>query len=214
MKLPRVTPIVPRNASDWTRERIERLGRQEVDQLRANAEALGEAAIAELCAEVLKTMPKRAAAGGAAGAVKNGRHLVSRTRAFEARGVFLQDTRGSWSGVRKSDGTVVMTIWAKAVESGDGSCSYLLWAPNVGGSRPWSDKAAGRERLEHCRLALKQGGAEGLLVYGERLEGHLPEDKARTVQGVDPETVLRFKVEARGEEYWAVWGRKAERAAA
>jgi hypothetical protein len=159
-------------------------------------------------------VPKRAAARGGATAAKNGRHLVSRSRAFEARGVFLQDTRGSWSGVRKSDGMVVMTIWAKSVESGDGACSYLLWAPNVDGSRPWSDKAAGKERLEHCRLALKQGGAEGLLVYGERLEGHLPEDKARTVQGVDPETVLRFKIEARGDEYWAVWGRRTERAQA
>ena len=145
-------------------KRVERLGRQEVEQLRANAEALGESSVAELCAEVLKTMPKRAAAGSAAAAVRNGRHLISRSRAFEARGVFLQDTRGSWSGVRKSDGTVVMTIWAKGVASGNGACSYLLWAPNVDGSRPWSDKAAGRERLEHCRLALKQGGAEGLLL--------------------------------------------------
>ena len=214
MKQLRITPIIPRNAADWTRERIARLGRQEIEQLRTNAEALSESGIAELCTEVLKSMPKRAAAAGSAAALKGARHLISRARAFEARGVFLQDTRGSWSGVRKSDGTVVMTIWAKSVESGDGTCSYLLWAPNVDGSRPWSDKAAGRERLEHCRLALKQGGAEGLLVYGERLEGHLPEDKARTVQGVDPEKVLRFKVEARGEEYWAVWGRKAERAAA
>jgi hypothetical protein len=213
MKQSRSVPIIPRNASVWTRERIELLGRAEVEQLRVNAEVLGETVIAQLCSDVLKSMPKRPAAGGGA-AVRNGRHLISRARAFEARGVFLQDTRGSWSGVRKSDGTVVMTIWAKAVQSGDGSCSYLLWAPNVDGSRPWSDKAAGRERLEHCRLALKQGGAEGLLVYGQNLDGHLPEDRARTVQGVDPETVVRFKVEARGDEYWAVWGRKAERASA
>lgn len=213
MKPRRIDPIRPRNAADWTRERILQLGRQEIEQLRANAETLGESGIAELCAQVLKDVPKRAAARGGVPA-KNGRHLVSRNRAFEARGVFLQDTRGSWSGVRKSDGMVVLTIWAKGVESGDGTCSYLLWAPNVDGARPWSDKAAGKERLEHCRLAVKQGGAEGLLVYGERLEGHLPEDKARTVQGVDPETVLRVKVEARGDEYWAVWGHKTERPAA
>jgi hypothetical protein len=55
---------------------------------------------------------------------------------------------------------------------------------------------------------LERDRNEGLLVYGEALDGHLPEDKARSVHGVDPETVLRFKVEKRGEEYWAVWGKK------
>jgi hypothetical protein len=64
------------------------------------------------------------------------------------------------------------------------------------------------ERLEHCKLAVERGGAEGLLAYGERLEGHLPEDKARTVLGVDADTVLRFKVEKRGKEFWATWGRR------
>src|SRR5512145_3446723 len=118
MKQPRIASIIPRNASDWTRERIERLARQEIEQLRANAETLGEAGIAELCAEVLKTMPKRGANGAAGAAVKKGRHLISRARAFEARGVFLQDMRGSGSGVRRSDGMVVMTLWAKAVQSG------------------------------------------------------------------------------------------------
>lgn len=214
MKPVRVSRIVPRNAAGWTRERIASLPRLEIEQLRSNAESLGEASIVELCTEVLKTAPKRMPAVRLAAAVRHARRLVSRARAFEARGVFLDDTRGSWSGVRKSDGTVVMTIWAKSVASGDGGCSYLLWAPNAGGARPWSDSAAGRERLEHCRLALRRGAAEGLLVYGEELQGRLPEDRARTVQGVDPETVLRLKVEARGEEYWAVWGRRAERAPA
>ena len=100
-----------------------------------------------------------------------------------------------------------MTIWGDAVESDGGGCSCLLWGPNLDGARPWSDSPAGKERLEHCKLAL-EAGAEGLLVHGERLDGHLPEDKARTVHGVDPETVLSFNVEKRGAEYWAVWGRK------
>ena len=121
--------------------------------------------------------------------------------------MFLQDPRSSWSGVRKADGKVVMTIWGDAVESDGGGCSCLLWGPNLDGARPWSDSPAGKERLEHCKLAL-EAGAEGLLVHGERLDGHLPEDKARTVHGVDPETVLAFNVEKRGAEYWAVWGRK------
>jgi hypothetical protein len=50
-------------------------------------------------------------------------------------------------------------------------------------------------------------------VYGERLDGHLPEEKARSVRGVDPETVIQFKIEQRGEEYWAVWGAKAKQEA-
>jgi len=203
----------PTRAPDWTRERIDQLSKQEIEQLRDNAERLGVSAVAALCDEALKARPWVAAKRrSAAGAPTQARHLISRRKAFEARGVYLQDTRGSWSGVRKSDGAVVMTLWAGAVQSGDGGCSHLLWAPNVDGSRPWSDMAAGKERLEHCRLALERGGAEGLLVYGEGLDGHLPEDKARSVRGVDPETVVHFRVEQRGDEYWAVWGKKADAA--
>jgi hypothetical protein len=135
--------------------------------------------------------------------------LVARVRAFEARGVFLVDPRTSWGGVRKSDGVVVMALWADAVETADGGCRYLLWAPNVDGLRPWSDKPAGKERLQHCRRALELGGAEGLLVYGQRLAEHLPEDKAYAVYGADAETLLSFKVAHVGAEFWAQWGGKA-----
>jgi len=136
------------------------------------------------------------------------RHLVSRSEAFQARSVHLEDPRASWGGVRHSDGTVVMSLWADAIESRGGSCGYLLWAPNTGGSRPWSDTPAGIKRLEHCKLAMANGVAEGLLVYGEALEGFIPEDRARSVHGVDPETVLLFTVEKYGKEYWASWGHK------
>src|SRR6267143_1346904 len=61
---------------------------------------------------------------------------------------------------------------------------------------------------EALRSLPEGAGAEGLLVFGERLDGHLPEERARSVHGVDPETVLRFKVEKQGDEYWAVWGKK------
>ena len=194
---------------EWTRERVERLRKPEIEQLRDNAGKLGASDVVGLCDEALRTLPK----GGARGAKgtrqpKRPRRLISRLRAFEARGVFLQDGRSSWGGVRKSDGAVVLALWADAIESGDGSCSYLLWAPNVGGSRPWSDKAGGQERFEHCKLALSASVVEALLVYGERLEGHIPEERTRSVHGVDPETVVTLKVERRGEEYWAVWGRK------
>jgi hypothetical protein len=196
---------------DWTRERVERLSTQEMKALRANAERLGESALADLCAELIKEA--RSTGGKAAAARAPKRRLISRAKAFEARGVWLQDPRTSWSGVRKADGRVVMTIWGAAVESEDGGCTCLLWRPNVEGARPWSDTAAGRERLEHCKLALG-AGADGLLVYGESLDGHLPEDKARTIHGVDPETMVSFQVEKRGAEYWAVWGRKPEAAEA
>ena len=45
-------------AVDWTKERIEKLSKQEVQQLGANATRLGESAIAELCGEVLRERPR------------------------------------------------------------------------------------------------------------------------------------------------------------
>jgi hypothetical protein len=101
-----------------------------------------------------------------------------------------------------------MSLWAPAVLSSEGGCSQLLWAPNDDGSRPWSDSAAGQERLKHCKLALERGGAEGILVYGEHADGVLGEQNARSVYGADPERLVQFQVEQRGEEYWAVWGAK------
>jgi len=193
-------------SSAWTAERIDKLAREEIQQLAANARTLGALEVAALCDAALAARPKGRGASAAGGAKR--RHLVSRSKAFEARGVYLQDARTSWGGVRKSDGTVVLTLWADAVKSRDGGCAYLLWAPNVDGAHPWSDSAGGRERLEHCRLALAGAAAEALLVFGERLEGHAPEEKARSVHGVDPQAVVRFTVEKQGEEYWAVWGKK------
>jgi hypothetical protein len=111
--------------------------------------------------------------------------------------------------VRKSDGAVVVALWADSIECASGGCSYLLWAPNVDGSRPWSDQPGGIERLDHCKRALELGRAEGLLVYGERLVDRIPEDRARAIHGADPQTVIVFEVEQRGEEFWARWGKKA-----
>jgi hypothetical protein len=196
-------------ANDWTKERISQLRKQEIEQLQTNAGVLGEDGVVALCAEVLRERPKpRGGAAARAARAPKRRRLVSRSKAFETRGVTLQDARTSWSGVRKSDGAVVISLWADAIESAGGACSYLLWAPNVRGSRPWSDGAAGKERLDHCKLMLSGSRAEGMLVYGEPLEGFLPEDRARSVHGVDPEIVLQLAIERRGDEYWAVWGRK------
>lgn len=195
------------SSQDWTRERIERLSKKEIEQLQANAERLGVPGVVELCTESLKSQRKQSARKAAGSRSPHAsRHLVSRASAFAARGVFPHDA-SSWGGVRKTDSMVVMTLWAGAVRSAKGGCSYLLWAPNVDDKRPWSDLPAGKERLEHCRLALGRD-AEGLLVYGESLEGHLPEEKVHTIHGVDTGTILSFKVEKRGDEYWAAWGKK------
>jgi len=45
-------------------------------------------------------------------------------------------------------------------------------------------------------------------VYGEPFEGRIPEDKAKTISGVDAAIVLHVEVVLRGREYWAVWGRR------
>ena len=125
------------------------------------------------------------------------------------RGVQLDAGMSSWGGVRKSDGVVVFSLWADDVRSERGGCSYLLWAPNRAGSRAWSDMPGGKERLEHCKLALEKGEAEGFLVHGVRREGVLPQERARSVAGADPAIVIRFQVGQRGPEYWAVWGSAA-----
>lgn len=196
----------------WTPERIARLERRELAQLRVNAAGLGNAHVVALCDEALLNAAKDSAGAMARRLKASGVRLVSRRNAFEARGVTLQEL-SSWGGVRCSDGTVVLSIWKDAIQSDAGLCSYLLWAPNQQGSRPWSDKPAGKERLEHCRQACERGSAEALLVYGEPVEGRIPEDKAKTISGVDAAIVLRVGVVLRDKEYWAVWGRSAGAAA-
>jgi hypothetical protein len=198
-------PRVAGKAVQWTRERIEALGTADVRQLRANAEKLSEPGIVGWCDEILQGRPKTGA--GSKTRPKNSKKLISRSKAFELRGVYLQDPGWSRGGVRKADGMVVVTIWAADVRAADGGCSYLLWSPNVAGSCSWSDTPGGKERLEHCRLALERGEAEGLLVHGSRIEGSLPDDKAESIDGVDPEVVVRMHVEMRGKEFWGTWGK-------
>ena len=198
----------------WTFEKISALSTPEVRQLRANAERLQEDDIAALCAQVLGDRPRGLAGPRAPSKKKraDGRRLVSRSLAFGMRGVTLANRFWSRSGLTAS-GDVVVALWAEDVRRDNAGSSYLLWAPNVGGARPWSDKPGGKERLEHCRRAIERGSAEGLLVFGTRLEGTLPDEKALTVDGADAESVLSIGVEKRGEEYWATWGMKAATAA-
>jgi hypothetical protein len=192
-------------ASQWTRERLDQLSREDLVNLQANAARLGEPELAALCDELIKERPKHGP--DRSRAARESGKLLPRSKAFAARGVRLQDPRTSWSGVRKSDGAVVMAIWHDAIVLRDGGCDCLLWAPNTDGRRPWSDTAAGRERLDHCKTALGAEGAEGLLVHGDALADRLPEDRARSVRGIDLQAIIRFKVELRGQEYWARWGK-------
>lgn len=199
------------SAHGWTAERIAKLSTQDILQLRANAERLCEADLVARCADALKSARVTHTAPGAKQPRSHLRKLVARTRAFEARGVWLNDPKTSWGGVRKSDSAIVLALWADDVVSANGGCSYLLWRPNTDGSRSWSEAPAGKERLEHCKRAMEAGRAEGLLVYGQALHGRLPQERAHTVYGVDPDTVVVFTVERRGQDYWAVWGKKSER---
>ena len=203
-----VAPILSRGTS-WTVERITALSSPEVKQLRDNAERLAEPEIVALCTQVLKERPRvKAPAKPLPPRRKGERRLVSRAMAFGMRGAALANRFWSRSGLKR-DGEVVFALWAEDVQHGKNGASHLLWAPNAGGARPWSDKPGGRERLEHCRRAIERGSASGLLVFGTRLEGVLPEEKAARVDGADADEVLPLRVEKRGDEYWAVWGAKA-----
>jgi len=190
----------------WTKSRIEALETPGIRQLRINAESRGNLDIVALCDEVLATRPKPAQGKGSKRQRNlNGRPLVSRSKAFEMRGVKLRNPRWSWGGVRAIDGAVVFTVWANSIEAHGGERRYLLWGPNRGGIRPWSDSPGGRERLSHCELALARDEAEGVLIYGEQRGSDLPGNEASKVTGADPTSVLRFRVLRDGDEYWAVW---------
>jgi hypothetical protein len=176
----------------WSKEQIDKLTTPELRALLENAERLKEPEVAALCNELLDARPRgrppvRREPGLA-------RRLVSRGKAFEMNGIAPRNRIWSRGGLR-SDGAVVLAVRADEVRKAEGADSYLLWAPNVGDSHPWSDTPGGKERLEHCRLALERGAAEGLLIY--------PKDKSMSTEGVDAETVLELRVEKRGEEYWA-----------
>jgi hypothetical protein len=195
----------------WTKERIATLKTAEVRQLRANAERLREQEVVSLCDEVLGSLPKKSASRKAKRQHElDGRPLVSRSKAFEMRGVKLRNSRWSWGGIRKSDGAVVFTLWADNIKTDGDVRRYMLWGPHRGGDRRWSDSPGGKERLEHCKVALARGEGEGMLIYGERTGGDLPLDVASKVSGADPHKVLRFKVQQEGDEYWAVWTDRAE----
>jgi hypothetical protein len=185
--------ILPRGRiSQWSRERIDKLSTAELRALLINAERLKETEVAALCNEILNARPR-----GHAPARRDKRGLpahalVTRTKAFEMHGVSPRNRTWSRGGVR-TDGAVVLALRVDEVQPAGSGKACLLWGPNVAGSRPWSDSPGGQERLEHCRMALERGAAEGLLIYGAKTDR------------VDAQTVLKLQVEKRDDEYWATW---------
>jgi hypothetical protein len=121
------------------------------------------------------------------------RRKVSRVEAFAEQGVSLRFPARSWSGVRADDGAVVIALREGEVQSALDGFRCLLWAPVIEGATEWIDRPAKAERLQHCRLALLNGGAEGLVVGGPRGE-------------VNADGALELGVELRQGEYWAFWG--------
>lgn len=192
----------------WTAESVGRLTVDDIKQLRDNAARHQAKDVVALCEQALEAAKGGGAAKGPRASRSRKAKLVPRRNAFQLRGVMLNESMSSWGGVRSTDGTVVMSLWAEDIRQEDGGCRYLLWAPNVNGARPWSDSPGGQERLEHCKRALAAGHAEGLLAYGVRHTGYLPEERATTVSGVDPTVVIAFRVVRQGDEYWAEWGTK------
>jgi hypothetical protein len=187
------TRILPRGRiSQWSRERIDKLSTIELRALLANAERLKETEVAALCNEILTARPRGHAPARRDKRGMPAHALVTRGKAFEMHGISPRNRTWSRGGVR-TDGAVVLTLRVEDVQPAGAGKACLLWGPNVGGSRPWSDSPGGQERLEHCRMALERGAAEGLLIYGAKTDR------------VDAQTLLKLQVEKRADEYWATW---------
>jgi hypothetical protein len=118
---------------------------------------------------------------------------LSRIEAFKAQGVSLKYPTRSWSGVRWEDGVVVIAMRDADIQVQEEGLSCLLWIPVIEGATSWSDSPSKQERLEHCRLAVLHGGADGLIVCGEAAR-------------VKADALLSLRVEKRRDQYWARWG--------
>lgn len=204
----RAPAVLPRGRiAKWSKEQLERLSTPELRTLADNAARLNEHEVVALCNEILDARPRgRVPARRRANGESKG--FVTRAKAFELHGVTPRNRVWSRGGLR-ADGAVVLTLRAEDVQRSDGANVCLLWAPNIENARPWSDSPAGQERLEHCRLALERGVAEGLLAYGDATADAA---SARKAERVDAQNVLTLEVENRDGEYWARWASPAAKA--
>jgi hypothetical protein len=114
-------------------------------------------------------------------------------RAFAWRGVTLKFPAISRSGVRGDDGMVVFAMPRTRVRVNDWGCSCPLWLPSDADLGGGEDDAGGLERLQHCRLAIRHGEAEGFLLDGN-------------VASATQSEALALRVVKTGKEYWATWG--------
>ena len=195
----------------WSAERIQALTTPELRQLHANAQRLQEGDVEALCAQALSLRGRSALARKPTIRKKrrtDGRRLISRSQAFGMRGVTLANRFWSRSGLTKTGDVVFAFFNGDVRHEAGGASNCMLWAPNTGGTRPWSDSPGGQERLAHCKKAVERGRAEGLQVFGTPLEGTLPEEKMQSVDGADADSVLDIRVEKRGDQFWASWGGK------
>jgi len=118
---------------------------------------------------------------------------LSIAQAFNWRGVNLKFPTLSRSGVRGEDGMVVFAMPRARVRVNDWGCSCPLWLPSDAGARREMERPSGLERLQHCRLAVRHGVAEGFLLDADNAP-------------MTPSEALALQVVKAGEEYWATWG--------
>ena len=186
------SPLPRGRIAQWSRERIAALSTIELRVLFDNAQRLHEPEVAAACDEILRSRPRGLASRP---------RLVTWRRACQLHGVSVRSGKWSRGGIRP-DGAVLMGIAEEDVRRDKDGERYLLWAPNEGLSRPWSDTPGGQERLQHCRIALERGAAEGLLTYSKRAAaGAEPDDEGPALRASS--TLLSLRVEKLGEEYWA-----------
>jgi len=111
----------------------------------------------------------------------------------------VEDSRSSMATLLRLDGHEVDAAadGLQAVEKAEAFKPDLilldLGLPNLDG-------------IEACRLIRRKPWGRGVVIVALTGWGQ-DEDRARTVLGIDPETVIHFRVEQRGDEYWAVWGK-------
>ena len=122
--------------------------------------------------------------------------MLTRARAFYSQGVLLTLPAHSRSGVRNEDGMVVFAMPATAVSMDACGCLCPLWLPADDAGEEGLHRAISDELLEHCRLAVRSGLAEGFLLHGDAALAHASE-------------LLALRVVKTGKAYWAKWGAAA-----